>query len=198
MRRSWLVAVAIVACVGALSMAGCSPRAADAGAGAEPTALPSYATVDPNNPGTVPGAGGTYADASAEQKAEFADGEVTYDEYKAAFDRMRACVKQQSGLDIVIQGETNELIEMRIPTAADPSYETCYPKEFGFVDTAWQLYRANFGAEANAMAECLQERGVKPELTYMGRYNQLSALGMNPNADCVWKKIPADAPPPGA
>ena len=192
--RRWRVSCLLaVAGAAAFLTAGCTPGGAGGGAHAGPTALPSYATVDLNSLGSVPG-GNSYTEGSAAQQAELADGVVTYDEYKAAFDRMRACVQQQSGLDIVIQGKKNELIQMAIPGAADPAYETCYPKEFGFVDKAWGTYRENFSAEANAMAECLRERGVTPELTYMDRYNQLGALRMDPEADCVWKKIPEDAP----
>ena len=107
---------------------------------------------------------------------------------------MRACVKQQSGLDIILQGETNEVIQEAIPGGAGDAYNVCYTREFYLVDGAWQAYRANFGADANALAECLRERGATPELTYMGRYNQLSALGVDPLGDCIWKKIPNRAP----
>ncbi len=192
MRRLQVVSSLVAARAMVFFTAGCS-SGGGGGAHAGPTALPPYATVDLSSLGPVPG-GDSYTDGSAAQQAELVDGVVTYDEYKAAFARMQACIQQQSGVEILIQGETNEMVVAPIPDAAYPAYETCYPKEFGFVDAVWQTYRANFGAEANAMAECLRERGVTPELTYMDRYNQLSGLGMDPEADCVWKKIPADKP----
>ena len=97
MRRSRVLVWCVLAGVGAFVTAGCS-SGPPGGASGGPATLPSYATVDLDDLGAIPW--GTYADASAEQKAQLTDGEVTYDEYKAAFGRMRACIQQRAGVDL--------------------------------------------------------------------------------------------------
>lgn len=121
-----------------------------------------------------------YSDA---QRAELADGAVTYDEYQAAFQRMNACI-EADGYELLMEPEVNQMIQARIPDAAFPSYQRCYGPEFSLVDAEWQLYRENFGADAQAMAKCLIERGKEPALTYVERYNQLQAMGIDAFKNC--------------
>jgi len=163
-----------------MALAACTHQTEVPGSPA-PTALPKAAPVDEFAAQALnTAAPGSVSEA---QRAELADGVVTYDEYQAAFQRMNACI-EADGYELLIEPEVNQMIQARIPDAAFPSYESCYPLEFGWVDPEWQIYRANFGAGTQALAACLIERGKEPALTYSDRYQQFMALGLDPLKDC--------------
>ena len=167
----------LVAC---MALAACTSQT-DAPGSTAPTALPKAAPVDEFAAQALKTAApGSVSEA---QRAELADGVVTYDEYQAAFERMNACI-EADGYELLIEPEVNQMIQARIPEAAFPSYERCWPREFKLVDATWQGYRWNFGADTQAMAACLIARGKEPALTYLERYYQLQALGLDAFTDC--------------
>lgn len=176
MNRTVARVAVLVACV---ALAACTPQT-DAPGSIAPTALPKAAPVGQFAAQALKTAApGSVSEA---QRAELADGVVTYDEYQAAFQRMNACI-EADGYELLIEPEVNQMIQARILDAAFPSYERCYPLEFGWVDSEWQIYRWNFGADTQALAACLIERGQVPALTYNDRYLQFVALGLNPDTD---------------
>lgn len=78
---------------------------------------------------------------SAAQQAELADGTVTLEEYRAAFDRYRACL-QDAGHDVSSLTDMGDhyrwvLMDDVVSSGAD---EACYPAEFAEVDMRWQAY----------------------------------------------------------
>lgn len=89
---------------------------------------------------------------SAQQEAETADGVVTLDEYRTAFNRLLACQAQAGQpmgddalswyADGLWNGEgrgTGPWFLYATPSAGSEVFDTqCYPREFGAVDTIWQ------------------------------------------------------------
>ena len=72
---------------------------------------------------------------SPQQAAELADGEVTIDEYKAAFQRFSDCMERDGRpLDDVSFNGTTELY-----SSSNDGVDDCYDKEFYAVDLVWQL-----------------------------------------------------------
>jgi hypothetical protein len=176
-QRGYRWAAAVVASVG---LAACSSSIGGVET-VEPTVLPPVAPVDGLSVQILEQSEpGSFSDA---QRAELADGVVTYDEYQAAFQRMNACI-EADGYELLIEPEVNQMIQARIPDAAFPSYQRCYDPEFSMVDATWQIYREDFGADTQALAECLVARGEEPALTWVGRYQQFAALGLDPMTDC--------------
>ncbi|MDM4763575.1 hypothetical protein QT381_11200 [Galbitalea sp. SE-J8] len=162
-----------------LMIASCSP-----GAGSteeRPTALPTVAQIDPAVLAADDDCDPTRM--SKEQFAAIDDGEISYDDYLPGFQRMATCM-EADGYTLVHEGENNEIVDTSIPDAAFPSYQECYAREFVEVDKTWQIYRENFGPPAHALSECLTERGEKPALTYLEKYQQFAALGLDPQKDC--------------
>lgn len=163
-------------------VAGCSARPGREPAPVAVTVLPSAAAVNAKD--KLPDPDHTQIPTAA-QMAELADGQVTYDEYQAGFQRMRSCMAQD-GVELIVRGETNQVMEASYVDTGDASYQRCYYTEFNLVDRAWQIWRSNFGADSQAMAQCLTEKGKTPGLTIKERYEALhQALGMDPYKDCV-------------
>ena len=160
---------------------GCSSRPGPEPAPVVVTVLPSAAAVDPKS--LLPDPDHTQIPTAA-QMAELADGQVTYDEYQAGFQRMRSCMAQD-GVELIVRGEINQVTQASYIDTGDASYQRCYYSEFKLVDVAWQIWRENFGADSQAMAQCLTEKGKTPGLTIKERYEALQALGMDPYKDCV-------------
>jgi hypothetical protein len=157
---------------------------------AYPTVMPSAAEFEPGKLSTHDTATGVDpADISAAQRAELADGVVTFDEYQAAFQRLKTCMEAK-GYTIETVGMTNQLIDYRYRGVADPAYTTCYSLEFAFVDSEWQTYRENFGKNAQFLGECLRERGIEPGVTYNERDAQLLEIGVDPVSGCLNVKDP--------
>ncbi|WNY35491.1 hypothetical protein Q9Q99_10215 [Curtobacterium flaccumfaciens] len=92
------------------------------------------------------------ADPSAQQRAEIRDGRITLDEYRAAFNRLEACLTQAGHPmdDVPLLWFANGSWTSRpvgtgpwylysTPTEALEVFDTqCYPREFGQVDALWQ------------------------------------------------------------
>jgi|GEM_PF-762435 hypothetical protein len=142
----------------------------------------------PSSPATSLDAGGrlgplTGTPASAEQLAALADDKITYDEYVAAYRRYASCVAA-GGYQIVEQGQTNQVFHYAVPAAAVDSgvNDTCYDKEFYFVDSQWQVSVEDTSDEARRYAECLNAKGITPAEHAKDRYQQLLDAGIDPQA----------------
>jgi hypothetical protein len=128
------------------------------------------------------------ASYSRAQHAELADGRVTRDEYHEAFRRFAACLGKK-GFTLMDNGEQNELIQYGVPAAAGDLYDKCYDWEFEWVDTVWQLSRADTSHQAKAYAVCLTEKGITPKKTEDEKYLQLEDAHIDP-ADCYGRIYP--------
>ena len=147
-----------------------------------PTALPTAAPVDASTRATLTKEAATISTA---ERLDLRDGIVTRKEYLVAFERMRSCIRA-AGFETYTDkwDETNQVIHMSYPNSVDAAYQRCYAQEFALVDSTWQVYRANFGPDAEAMAKCLTARGKTPRLTLIEKYEQLSAIGLDAYQDC--------------
>ena len=161
-----------------MTLTGCQSASSSSAAKSAP--LPTIAAVGDNAKAELENGS---VKISAAQRRDVADGTVSYDEYQAALQRLRSCM-QADGFDLNLAPEVNQMRRGSMTDAANPSYERCYPLEFGLVDGAWQGYRENFGADAKAMAECVRSHGKTPRLTLKEKYEQLAGMGIDPYKQC--------------
>ena len=112
------------------------------------------------------------APISSAQRDALADGAVTNDEYQASFRRFSACLSQ-GGFTVMENDAVNEVIQYGVPAAAGKLNDTCYTKEFQWVDGVWQASREDTSNQAKAYGVCLIEKGVTPKKTEEARYEQL-------------------------
>ena len=121
------------------------------------------------------GAGGM----SAEQRGALSDSQVTYDEYQSAFRRFAACV-EGAGSSVEKLGETNQVIDYRIPeSAASGVSSRCYDREFRQVDARWQVSREDTSVQAARFRACLVKAGIEPKPTEREMFDQLVAAGID-------------------
>ncbi|GAA2518569.1 hypothetical protein GCM10010407_05140 [Rarobacter incanus] len=172
--------------------------ACSAGGGAEAT----YATAMPTAAGTVlEGKDNTYdpvavannmgIQLSEQQLEALADGEVTYDEYQEAAQRMKACA-DAAGVKFEFMGEENQVIQYQVEAgdeAFDKKFNNCYDTQFAALDDLWQGYRMNWGPEAAVLADCIRAKGEEPRLLIMEKIEQLEQLGMDPQSECIDPKL---------
>lgn len=69
-------------------------------------------------------------------REEIADDVITYKEYRAAFERFRACIVD-SGQSII--GVSFDALTGLVTYAISTGNDTCYNREFYIADEAWQL-----------------------------------------------------------
>lgn len=166
---------AIVLCAAALMavLTSCSPTSGDAGATRAPASSPDSA-------GAVGPLTGT--PLSEEQVAALADDSVTYDEYTAGYRRYISCVAA-GGYQIVEEDQVNQVFHYAVPDAAVDSgvNDSCYDKEFSYLDSTWQLAQEDTSPEAQRYAECLTEKGMTPAEHVKDRYQQLLDAGIDPH-----------------
>lgn len=188
----WLAAVTLLL-VGPLMLSACS-----AGGGAEAT----YATAMPTAAGTVlEGKDNTYdpvavannmgIQLSEQQLEALADGEVTYDEYQKAAQRLKACA-DAAGVKFEFTGDENQVIQYRTESDGGPldaKFDACYESEFGALSIVWQGYREEFGPQAAALAGCIREKGEEPRLLILEKIDQLEQLGVDPQSECIDPKL---------
>lgn len=117
---------------------------------------------------------------SAQQLAAMSDGEITSDEYQAAFQRYQSCLAAE-GYDILVDGENNATIDYSIPSAAvDSGVEgDCYDQEFRQVDVTWQVAREDSSRSAEFIRDCLIANGVAPGESLQGMVQQLREAGID-------------------
>lgn len=89
------------------------------------------------------------------------------------------------GFDILVNGESFDLIDYAIPVEANEAGvdEPCYRAEFEQVDTVWQLAHEDTSYTAEVFRECLAERGVDPADTVEAMHGQLTEAGIDAG-DC--------------
>jgi hypothetical protein len=121
------------------------------------------------------------APISSAQRAELADGKISYDEYHEAFRRFAACLAK-GGFTIMDNGGQNEIIQYGVPEAASELDDKCYVREFQWVDATWQSSRADTSNQAKAYAVCLKEKGITPGKTEDEKYRQLQNARIDPSA----------------
>ncbi len=117
----------------------------------------------------------------ASQREALADGDVTFDEYRAGFDSFVACVKK-AGYDIDEIGVGNDrLINYSIPgTAMDAGIaESCYEDHFRLLDIEWQIANRDFSDEADRTRACLTVMGETPKATLDEMDAQLAAMSLD-------------------
>lgn len=83
--------------------------------------------------------GADLSGVSAAQAGEIEDRTATEEEYRAAFQRYRACLNA-AGYDLTEVELTDRVYQFGVPTGAvDGGADTqCYRTEFQFVDVLWQ------------------------------------------------------------
>ncbi|NHC14516.1 hypothetical protein [Motilibacter deserti] len=110
-----------------------------------------------------PTAGLSDSSMSDAQKSELADKKVTAAEYEAAFQRLQACFRA-AGFDVLNVSRTAYMNDFSVPDAAMQSgvYDDCYAREYGAVDTVWQLAHEDESPTNQMYKECLRKRGVEP------------------------------------
>jgi hypothetical protein len=96
---------------------------------------------------------------SPQQKAALADGQVTHDEYVAAFNRYSGCLTAAGSPLGVVSTDTPYISYSIAGSAVDSGADAnCYAAEFEGIDQAWQLH-AN-----DVIDSCLATHGiVRPE-----------------------------------
>jgi hypothetical protein len=115
------------------------------------------------------------------QQSALADEVVSYDEYHDAFRRYSTCM-ESAGYTVERMGETNRVIDYRIPEAAgqDGTASVCYDRHFRFVDAAWQLSREDSSDQAAQYRDCLTAAGIQAKGTLHEMYDQLVGAGIDP------------------
>ncbi|MHA6695408.1 hypothetical protein [Homoserinimonas sp. A520] len=121
---------------------------------------------------------------SDQQLTEMSDGEITSDEYRAAFERFRSCLAD-GGYEVLMQGEHNATVDYSIPSAAvDSGVDAeCYDREFQQVDTTWQVAREDTSRSAQHIRDCLEANGIAPDETLTRMVKQVREAGIS-TASC--------------
>lgn len=102
------------------------------------------------------------APMSAAQEAELIDGTVTEAELNAAFERYRACLRED-GYEVFGIQRDGPFLTFSIPAPAVESgaYDTCYAKEYAGVDGVWQIVEnADAGERRAFLSECVMQLNV--------------------------------------
>lgn len=118
--------------------------------------------------------------ASAAQEAAIADGVVTEDEYRAGFERYRACV-EAGGYELHIIDLTGPLFEYGTPVEAE--YEgvsgPCFALELEEIDMEWQDIVRDDGEYGRTLRECAIAHGLEPRETGHRIGQQLQEEGIS-------------------
>jgi len=125
--------------------------------------------------------------ASPEQTAELSDGEVTADEYEAAFQRYRECLSA-AGYELADVQFDNHVYSFGVPGEAVDSGvdDECYSAEFRYVDMLWQGTDdvTNSSDTAEFVRECLRDRGIEPADTLEEMSQQLREANIE-HSECL-------------
>lgn len=116
---------------------------------------------------------------SIQQRKALADGDVTYDEYRAGFQEFSACMTR-AGFPITELDEKNQIIRYSIPAAAVDAGEDekCYNYHFQLLDIQWQIANEDGSETATVVRNCLVARGVTPEDSLDAMLNQLESINV--------------------
>lgn len=120
--------------------------------------------------------------------AELADGFLTYQEYRAAFERFRKCIVE-SGEALV--GVSFDRLSGMVNYSVTTGDDICYNREFAGADMAWQLdpNRPRSKDELQQMSQiegCIRDLGVEPveASTQDELFDQLRESGGDP-VECI-------------
>jgi len=115
------------------------------------------------------------AQKSAQQKLELSHGEVSRDEYLAAFNRMVGCMTA-GGYAFDVPPQTTTLLNYVTNDTNDGYFSAvCYPREFEGVDIAWQIQNEDTSETANLTRACLTKNGIVAAPTLHKMLDQLAA-----------------------
>lgn len=116
---------------------------------------------------------------SAAQTAELADGQVTREEYEAAFDRFASCMAD-AGHPLLRVDRSRTLIDYSLTDDAvySKAEPQCYVGEFRDVDIAWQLAHQDTSESAKRLRECLTAAGIAPAPTSEENTQKLKDAGI--------------------
>jgi hypothetical protein len=104
--------------------------------------------------------------ADSVQKQAVQDNRVTQAEYRAGFERYRACLSDE-GYQLGSVSQTDVVLDFAVPSEAVSSGadELCYMRHFKAVDMTWQMSHADATlSETNLrlINACLQDNGTGP------------------------------------
>ncbi len=152
-----LVVVAGTLGIVAAGLSGCATTAAVADAGASPEYSPSAA-----------------------QAAAMADGLVDRAEYRAGFERFRACMAE-SGYTVDVLDDSGTIIDARCLSEAtdDGTDARCYDTEFRDVDESWQVAHQDEQTDGALLDACLRENGLAVPETRHEKVTALSEAGVD-------------------
>lgn len=168
MTRTTKSRAAFTAALGAalVLLAGCSPAS----------------SPPPTAPGGVPQA--VLSASSKEVKAALADGNVTRDEYDAAYRRFAVCM-QAGGTALIEYPMKEDTYQYGYPAAAAALEKKCYNKQYYAVDMVWQVAHPTV---ATRLQTCLVLAGDSFVGTVDEMRAQLIKDGQDPDR-CLTKKI---------
>lgn len=113
---------------------------------------------------------------STQQELELSDGTVTQQEYLAAYSRYAGCMGEAGYPMAPVSGEPS-FVFYAVPAAAVDSGadSTCYNREFGKVDAAWQLTLAAI------TSSCLAAHGVDASrMSLEEQLTKVRGIGLSP------------------
>ncbi|GIT78934.1 hypothetical protein LLS1_06030 [Leifsonia sp. LS1] len=107
------------------------------------------------------------------------DGDVTWDEYEAAFKAYEACLARH-GYELDQPHISGDLMDFGVPSAAVDSGvdDTCYAFNWAQVDQAWQIAHEDTSESAQIVAECLRSHGIVPSEKYTENLERLRGNGI--------------------
>lgn len=101
---------------------------------------------------------------SEKQDDALRDGQITREEYDAAFAELVRCVEEGGGF--IVGGERVDAYRpYEYQASISELHEACYLKHYGLVDEAWQAAHVDINATTMTMRECLVARGIEPPAT---------------------------------
>jgi hypothetical protein len=112
---------------------------------------------------------------SAQQKVDLSDGHVTHQEYLAAYSRYAGCMAE-AGYPMAPVYGAPPFVFYAVPSAAvdTGADSTCYAREFGKVDTAWQSTLSSINVA------CLAAHGIDGNrMPLEEQLTQLHQIGMS-------------------
>lgn len=120
------------------------------------------------------------SEISTAQAAEIADRTATAEEYRAAFERYRDCIRA-AGYELGDGYLDRGVYSVAIPVAAEAEEGLCYDREYQYTDTLWQLSPAieDQSLATEIIRDCLQQRGFDPLPTRAELDDQLLKAGLN-------------------
>ncbi len=104
---------------------------------------------------------------SAQQKNALQDGEISWDEYHAAFNAYQACLIRE-GYELVNPQVKGDLMDFGVPGGAVDSGvdDRCYDFNWAQVDRVWQIAHEDTSESAQIIANCLRSKLIEPSRTY--------------------------------